>query len=617
MLRAAWILFLVPLCAHAQPAKDKNSEVIKELFTKKSVAIPMRDGVKLHTIIYSPKDLTQKYPMLLTRTPYGIGPYEADKFRTRLGPSPLFHKEGYIFVYQDVRGRWQSEGVFENMRPQKTERTSPKDFDESTDAYDTIDWLVKNVPGHNGKVGQYGISYPGFYTAAGMINAHPNLKASSPQAPIADWFFDDFYHHGAFFMPHAFDFFATAGLDRTKPTTEKSPPFAYPTKDGYQFYLGVGPVKNLNEKHLKNRSTFFNQILAHPNYDDFWKARNILPHLKNVAPAVMTVGGWYDAEDLYGIFHTYQAVERQNPGIFNVLVVGPWAHGGWTKDSSKLGNVAFGADSSAFYQKEAELAFFNHFLKGKGENKLPEALMFETGANKWRSFASWPPANLQKRTLFLGAHGKLTEKAPGPDGFDAFVSDPKKPVPFIENIATNMTREYMTDDQRFASKRSDVLVYQTDPLAGDVTLAGKIFAKLVVATTGTDADWIVKVIDVFPEDRKEIVNGRPMAGYQMHVRSEVMRGRFRKSYTIPEAFVANEPTRVEFPLLDVLHTFKKGHRIMVQIHSTWFPLIDRNPQKFVPNIFFADESDFQSATHTVFRSAKLTSRVEFEVLKER
>jgi putative CocE/NonD family hydrolase len=598
--------------AQTPEAKDALGKYIRENYTKKSVMVPMRDGVRLSTIIYSPKDTSRSYPMLMLRTPYGIGPYEDDKFRERLGPSDHFAREGYIFVYQDVRGRFLSEGDFVNMRPHRPVRKSIKDIDESTDTYDTIDWLVKNVPNHNGKVGQYGISYPGFYTAAGMIDAHPNLKAASPQAPIADWFFDDFFHHGAFFLPHTFYFFSSSGLDRPKPTTAKPGSFKYPTQDGYKFYLDVGPAKNINDKYIKNGSTFLNQMMQHPTYDEFWKSRNILPHLKNVAPAVMTVGGWYDAEDLYGTFKTYAAIEKQNPGVTNTLVVGPWAHGGWERNEGHaLGHVKWGSDTSEYYRKEVELPFFNFHLKGKGELKLPEAHMFETGANRWRSFDAWPPKELKPSTLYLGSKGRLLPTPPQTKDHDAFLSDPRKPVPFIDGIATGMTKEYMTDDQRFATKRPDVLCYQTEPLTEPVTLAGPLRARLDVSTTGTDADWIVKIVDVFPEDIEEKSSDRPMAGYHMHVRSEVIRGRYRNSYEKPEPFKPGEVAHIDLELQDVLHTFKKGHRIMVQVHSTWFPLVDRNPQKYVPNIFFAAEDDYQPAEHRVFRS----SRIEFGVLR--
>jgi putative CocE/NonD family hydrolase len=598
-------------------AQDLPASYIKDNYTRRTHKIKMRDGVHLHTIVYSPKDDTQKYPIIMTRTPYSIGPYEEDKHRFTLGPNKHFVKEGYIFVYQDVRGRYMSEGEYANMRPQLQKKGGTTDIDESTDTYDSIDWLVKNVPNNNGKVGLFGISYPGFYTSAGMINAHPALKAASPQAPIADWFFDDFYHHGAFFLSHAFPFFDRFGDPRgPELTTARKTSPNYGTVDGYRFFLDIGPLKNVNPRHYKNKITFWNEMMEHPTYDKFWKDRNLLPHLKNVAPAVMTVGGWYDAEDLYGTFRTYQAVEKQNPDIFNVLVVGPWAHGQWSnKSASSLGHIDFGSDTAAFYQKEIELPFFNHYLKGKGEHGLPEAYVFETGVNKWRKFDQWPPRNVYDGKFYLSAKGRLSVTGPGyKEETDSFVSDPHKPVPTCERIAFGMPPAYMTDDMRYASTRPDVLTYQTEALEEDLTMAGPIQAEIHFSTSGTDSDVIVKVIDVFPDGYAMDKTGKAMGGYQMHVRSEIIRGRYRNSFEKPEPFKANEPAKITLTLQDVLHTFKKGHRVMVQVHSTWFPLADRNPQKFVPNIFFADEKDFTVATQRVHRSTARTSQIRFSVL---
>lgn len=594
---------------------------IRDLYTKQEVMIPMRDGVKLFTAIYTPKDSSTKYPVLMSRSPYSSAPYGKDKYRESLGPNRLFKDERYIFVYQDVRGCYMSEGTFVDMRPHLDHKSTPADIDESSDTYDTIDWLIKNLPKNNGRVGLYGISYPGFYSSAGMIDAHPALKAVSPQAPIADWWFDDFHHHGALFLPHAFNFLAAFGQPRPKPTTTRPRiyGFKHGTPDGYDFFLGLDSLKHANERYLKNDVLFWNQIVEHPNYDEFWQARNLLPHLHNVAPAVMTVGGWFDAEDLYGALNTYQAVEKQNPGVFNVLVMGPWRHGGWGRTpGDKLGNVHFGADTSAFYQKELELPFFNHFLKDKGKLDLPEASVFETGANRWRKFDHWPPASVQPRKLYFHAGYRLSFEPPTEEeANDEFVSDPNKPVPFTQDITVMMSPNYMTDDQRFAARRPDVLAYQTDVLKEDVTVAGPVLADLRVATSGTDSDWIVKLVDVFPNDAQDYADtprGVRMGGYQMMVRSEVIRGRFRNSNARPEPFVPNEPTQVSLPLQDVLHTFKKGHRIMVQVQSTWFPLVDRNPQKFVPNIYLADDKDFVKATQKVFRSQRLPTALQVGVL---
>ncbi len=585
---------------------------IRENYTRSDHDIPMRDGVRLYTVVYAPKDTAQQYPLLMRRTPYSVAPYEKDRFPTSLGPNRLFAKEGYVFVYQDVRGCYLSEGAFEDMRPHRDKKNGKQDIDESSDTYDTLDWLVRNVPNNNGKAGLWGISYPGFYTAAGMIDAHPALKAASPQAPIADWFFDDWHHHGTLYLAHTFNFFNRFGQPRPEPTTRSARPFDLGTPDGYQFFLDLGPLKNVNERWFRDRVVFWNRLTEHPNYDDFWKARNLLPHLKNVAPAVMTVGGWFDAEDLYGTFKTYQAVEKQNPGVFNVLVVGPWYHGGWSSsDGRRLGSVDFGSATSQYYQKHAELPFFNHFLKGKGEQKLPEALVFETGANRWRRFDHWPPRHVAKKSLYLHGGGRLDYAAPGDkEAHDEYVSDPARPVPYTEAVAIGMTREHMVDDQRYASRRPDVLAYQTTVLTQDVTLAGPIQADLWVSTSGTDSDWVVKVIDVFPGDAP----GVRMGGYQMLVRSEMIRGRFRNSYEKPEPFVANQPARVRLELQDVLHTFRKGHRIMVQVCSTWFPLVDRNPQRYVENVFRAEEGDFVRATQRVYRSRGQPTRIEVGVL---
>jgi hypothetical protein len=446
-----------------------------------------------------------------------------------------------------------------------------------------------------------------------MIDAHPALKAVSPQAPIADWFFDDFFHHGAFFLPHAFNFFSRFGSPRPEPTPKRTPVFSHSIKDGYQFFLDLGSLKNVNPRYFKGQVAFWNAFEEHPTYEAFWQARNILPHLKKTAPAVMTVGGWFDAEDLWGPLKTYRAVEKYNPGIFNVLVMGPWSHGQWAGfNASGLGGVTFGSNTAAFFQKSIELPFFNHFLKGKGEHGLPEAYVFETGVNRWRTFPQWPPAGLQMKKLYARAKGGLAFTPPTEqdDAFDEFISDPSRPVPFTQAITIGMNPAYMTEDQRFASRRPDVAVYQTDALDESVTLAGPLKAELVVSTTGTDSDWIVKIIDVAgPQDKW--ASG---TGSHTLVRSEVIRGRYRNSYEKPEPFKSGEPTKVVLELQDVLHTFAKGNRIMIHVCSTWFPLIDRNPQKYVENIFKAEDSDFVKATQRVYRSASRATAIEVGVL---
>ncbi len=616
MRRVVRLVLLVAVCCGAQLGYGQEvnplESYIRLHYTKQEHLVPMRDGVKLLTAVYLPRDTTQTYPLLMKRTPYSVAPYGVDKFPASLGPSEQCMRAGYIFVNQDVRGRFLSEGEFMQVRPHLTKKVKPTDIDESTDAYDTIDWLLKNIPGHNGRVGMYGISYPGFYASAGMIDAHPALKAVSPQAPVGDWYFDDFLHNGAFFLAHAYRWIGNNASERSTPSSDKSKPVEYPSLDGYRLFLEAGNMEAIGKLQLKEPLPFWTEMMAHPNRDAFWQQRAILPHLKNVAPAVMVVTGWYDAEDLYGSFKSYRAIEAQNPKSNNVLVVGPWAHGGWGGgDGDRLGPINFGSKTAAFYRAEIEFPFFERYLKD-GKHPAPaEATVFETGSNVWRTFDAWPPKNTQARQLYLKDKGQLEFTAPTvKEGFDEYVSDPAKPVPFTETITPRMTNEYMVDDQRFAGKRPDVLVYQTAAMTEDLTLAGAIDVDLWVTTTGTDADFIVKLIDVFPDGTDPALQ----PGYQMLVRSEVFRGRFRNSFEKPEPFVPNQPAKVRIELLDVLHRFTKGHRLMIQIQSTWFPLVDRNPQKYVPNIFFAKPEDYQKATHRVLRSAEHPTSLRVGVL---
>ncbi len=603
----------------SQPSAEEQAAYIRSHYTKYEYQIPMRDGVRLFTAVYVPSVGEEDVPILMVRTPYSCSPYGADQYRTRLGPHFQYAKDGYIFVFQDVRGKYMSEGTFVNMRPHVAEKTSKKEIDESTDTYDTIGWLLGHVDGHNGRVGMWGISYPGFYTAAGMIDSHPALQAVSPQAPIADWFWDDFHHHGALFLPHGFNFLSSFGKSRPGPTTEGNDGIDHGTPDGYQFFLDMGPLKNANEKYLKSEVAFWNDICAHPNYDEFWQSRNLLPHLKNIHCAVLTVGGWFDAEDLYGALKIYRDAERNNPSTWNALVMGPWAHGGWaSSDGSSLGNAQFGFNASEWYRENVEWPFFRHHLKGEKNPDLPEATVFETGANRWRQFDHWPPAEAQARTLYIGEDGALGWSPPKTEGFDQYISDPKHPVPFTEVISKGMTREYMTADQRFASRRPDVVTYQTEVLDEDVTLVGPIEAHLWVSTTGSASDWVVKVIDVLPPDTKD-PDPNPtdlrMGNYEMMIRSEVIRGRFRNSYEFPEPFTPNEPTLVKLELQDVCHDFKRGHRIMIQIQSTWFPLVDRNPHRYVENIYLgATEEDFVVAMQRVHRSREHPTQLRVSVL---
>ena len=611
-----FLFIILSFVSVAAVAQETDSAYVRSNYTKIERQITMRDGVKLFTAIYIPKDQSKKYPFLMTRTPYTVAPYGADKYKLSLGTFPALMKEGFIFVYQDVRGRWMSEGTFEDIRPQ-TIKKGTKDIDESTDTYDTIDWLVKNIQNNNGKVGISGISYPGFYSTTSLPNAHPALKAVSPQAPVTDWFIgDDFHHGGALFLMDAFRFMTSFGVPRPKPITpDKGPkPFIFPIQDNYRFYLEAGSVKNLKEKYFADSIKFWNNLFKHPNLDTFWRARTITPHLTNVKPAVMVVGGFFDAEDAYGTFATYKAIEKQNPSANNILVAGPWFHGGWVRGTgSSFGDIKFGQPTSTYYQENLELPFFKYHLKGEGNFNPAEATIFVTGSNQWKKFNTWPPAETENKNLYLHPNGKLAfEKVGRTDSWDEYVSDPANPVPYQNGIQTNRTREYMIDDQRFSARRPDVKTYQTDVLIEDVTLTGPVLANLVVSTTGTDADYVVKLIDVYPEDA-ENNDGVMMAGYEMLVRGEILRGKYRNSFEKPEPFVPGAVTKVNYPLPDVAHTFKKGHRIMIQIQNSWFPLADRNPQKFM-NIYTAEPKDFQKATHKIYHDTLNSSFITVKVL---
>jgi len=603
-------------------SSSEDSLFVVENYSKQEVYIAMRDGTRLFTAIYTPNDATEEYPIILLRTPYSARPYGTEKsqYKLDLGPNMKFARDKYIFVYQDVRGKYMSEGRFENMTPHHTKNEKGQTINESTDTFDTIDWLIANTK-NNGKVGQWGISYPGFYTAAGMIDSHPALVAASPQAPIADWFFDDFHHHGAFFLPHSFNFFASFGLPQPAPTKTRNPRFDHGTKDGMAFFKEMTPLKKANEMYLDGQVAFWNDLVAHPNYDEFWQNRNLLPHLRNIKCAVLTIGGWYDAEDLYGPLKIYEAIEANNPQISNTLVMGPWSHGDWRRtDGDFLGDIHFGEKTSDFYNNEVIYPFFTFHLKGKIDHDLPEALMFETGTNRWRKFDEWPPQNLVKRNLFFKQKHELSYIPPRENeyGADIFVSDPENPVPFYEAETIGMPKPYMTADQTFVMKRKDIVYYLTEPMEENFTLAGPIEVVLQVATDQGGADWIVKLIDVYPADHPPFPHqlNKDMVGYHQMVRSEVLRGRFRNSYENPVPFIANETTTVKVPLLDVLHTFKKGHRMMIQIQSTWFPLVDLNPQKYVENIFEAEEEDFVKAKHKINRSGKNPSFIRVGILNQ-
>ncbi|WP_370525667.1 CocE/NonD family hydrolase [Olivibacter sp. SDN3] len=608
--------------AHAQQHED--SLYIRNYYEKIERYIPMRDGVKLFTSIYIPKDKSKKYPFLINRTPYTVAPYGESEYKPSLGPDPLFIREGYIFVYQDVRGKWMSEGTFEDIRPHIGNKNNNKQVDESSDTYDTIDWLLKNIDNNNGKAGIYGISYPGFYSTAALPDAHPALKAVSPQAPVTDWFRgDDFHHNGAFFLADAFNFYSGFGVPRPSPVTPDNTPkkIAFTMNDNYGFFMELGAIKHAKERYFGDSIKFWNALMEHGVLDTFWKAREITRHLKNIKPAVMVVGGFFDAEDTYGALRTYRAIEEQNPKGTNHLVMGPWFHGAWVRSNgSSFGDIVFGQETSTWYQTNMELPFFNHYLKGKGTFDPAEATIFITGSNEWKAFDAWPPKDTERKRLYLHAKGKLSfEKPTEVDSYDEYISDPNNPVPYQQGVHGSRSREYMIDDQRFAAKRPDVMVYQTEVLTEDVTLTGELSAKLKVSTSGTDADYVVKLIDVYPDDAETPEAGEKekdviMGGYQMLVRGEVLRGKFRNSFETPEPFVSGEITDVQYALPDVAHTFKKGHRIMIQIQHSWFPLVDRNPQQFIDIYRQAEDDDFQKATNRLYHDKINASHIEIEVL---
>ena len=616
------LLSLAFMPALAQQA-EQDAAFVKANYTKFQYQIPMRDGTKLFTQVYVPKDASPSntYPMLMQRTCYDIAPYSKDEYPGKLFYSRYMMYEKYIFVEQDVRGRWMSEGTFTNMTPHIPNKTKPTDIDEASDTYDTIDWLVKNVANNNGKLGQYGISYPGFYTIAGALCGHPALKASSPQAPVSDFFFEDFHHNGAFTLGYGLTF-PVFGVQHPNPTTESWYDNTFPkinTKDGYDWYKSMTPLSKFNEAYKDN--FFWKEHVDHPNYDDFWQKRSITPHLKSAKnmPAMMTVGGWFDAEDIVGPLNIYKTLEKNKDKNQNILVMGPFGHGDWSRDNAKTmhSNIYFGDSIAQGYQREIEMKFFKHHLKGNGiaDAPLSEAHLFDTGLKKWQDFTEWPSKAAQTQTFFLGNSGKLTDKAG--KGMSTFISDPQKPVPYTEDnkqILGFSPRAYMSEDQRFAGRRSDVLVFETDVLTEDLTLAGEITANINFSTDQTDADFFVKVIDVYPGDEPQNPNTPAhitLGGYQMMLRSEVMRARFRESFSNPKAVVSYQKTALAFRLQDVLHTLKKGHKLMIQVQSTAFPLFDINPQKYVPNIFKAEISDFTKATHKVFED----SNIQIQVLK--
>ena len=616
-MKLALIAFTVLTTLFAQPQPPTPEQIakqkyVRENYTKHEVLIPMRDGTRLFTQVFTPKNSTDSFPMLLNRTCYQIPPYGIENYPASLGPgqTELFLKETFIFVRQDVRGKGHSEGTFMNVRPVNP-HPGPRDFDESTDTYDTIDYLVKTTPGNNGKVGIYGISYPGFYSTMGAINAHPALKAASPQAPVTDWFTgDDFRHNGVLFLPHAFNFFGGFGQSKNPDYIGGGTFINKQTPDGYDFFRRMGPLQNADEKYFHGKIEYWRELLDHDVNDAYWQARNPVQYLTNVKPAMLTVGGWFDAEDVLGPLAVFRAIEKQSPETENRIVEGPWNHGGWSRGTgNSLGNARFHNDTSKYFQEKIEYPFFLYYLKGKGEgNKLPKAYVFETGRDEWHQFPAWPPKEAKPHTFYFAEQGKLVSTKPAANSFDEYISDPAKPVPFTPEITPGMTYNYMVEDQRFASTRTDVLTYETEPLPADFRVAGPLKASLFISTTGTDSDFVVKLIDVYPGDAPDNTDqpsNLKMGGYQQLIRGEPFRGKFRNDTAKPEPFTPGKQDKIEYELPDVFHTFRAGHRIMVQIQSSWFPLCDLNPQKFM-KISEAKPSDFQKATQRIYRPSSLT-----------
>lgn len=629
------VILLLPVLATAQDRKPTDPDFVKKNYDKQEANIPMRDGKRLFTVIYMPKDHSHPYPFLMERTPYSAGPYGDSVYRRSLGPNRTLQNEQYIFVYQDVRGRYMSEGQFQEMTParsdpknaltpaQKAHPSGKDSTDESSDTWDTVDWLLKNIKNNNGRVGIWGISYPGFYASASLPDAHPAIKAVSPQAPVTDEFIgDDANHNGAFFLLDNFDFDNFFDVKRPAPVRDYGGNiFHADYKDAYQFFLDLGPLKNANKpEYFNNQGKIWDEYMAGSTYKGYWQARNIRTHLKNIRPAVLVVGGWFDAEDMFGSLRTYEAIEQQSPHNDNHIIMGPWTHGGWGAGSwTKFGILDFGQNVNDYYHN-IETRFFDHYLKDSAGPSLPEATVFETGTNKWKQYANWPPAEAKPIKFFLQGRGTLAPPTvtatptppPVPEGsapaFDEYVSDPAHPVPYIDGIHSSRDNQYIVTDQRFAAERPDVLTYQTGPLTDPLTVTGRLKADIFLSSTGTDADLVVKLIDVMPD------SGSAPAGYQRLVRAEVFRCKFRNSYTDPEPLVPGQPAEIAFNMNEIAHTFKKGHRIMVQVQSSWFPLVDLNPQTFV-NIPTAEAADFQKATIRIYHDAAHPSGITLPVIQ--
>jgi putative CocE/NonD family hydrolase len=635
LLAALACTALPPAAVHAADDAKPAPRDLRALYTKYEYRIPMRDGTKLFTVVYVPKDASKPYPFLINRTPYGAGVqadgeqhYGEDWYPKQIGPSKEFEDAGYIFVKQDVRGRYMSEGKWQEMTPHVNPRRAAGEGQESQDMYDTMEWLLKHVPNNNGKAGIWGISYPGFYTSASIIDSHPAIKAASPQAPVTDLYMgDDSYHGGAFMLAANFGFYASFTEQKNPTTLPRTwDDFDYGAADAYDFFLAHRTLASILGTLTDQQRALLAPTIDHDTYDAFWQTRAIAPHLKNIKAAVLTVGGWFDAEDPQGPFTTYHAIKKYNPGIFDGLVIGPWVHGGWARyDGKQLGRVSFDSKTGEYFREHIQFPFFEQQLKGvKPAQPIAPVTAFETGTNVWRRYTTWPPAQAQARTLYFGPQGTLTwQQPPAGGGYDEYVSDPSKPVPYIGYPATSVPQEYMVSDQRFAATRPDVLVYQSGVLQEDVTVAGPVTPRLFVSTTGTDADWVVKLIDVYPTEYPS--TGQPahgndvapprgtMAGYQQLVRGNPLRGKFRNGFEKPEPFVPGKVEAISYQLGDVNHTFRRGHRIMVQVQSSWFPLVDLNPQTFV-TIPKAKPEDFKAATQRVYHAAQTPSGLQLLVL---
>ncbi|MBI3824209.1 MAG: CocE/NonD family hydrolase [Planctomycetes bacterium] len=612
----AILVLVVPAFVRAQQV-----EPVVDRFVKTQAMIAMRDGVKLYTTIYEPKNIKGPLPFIFLRTPYGIdarGPQSLQSYLKDLAD------EGYLFVFQDIRGRHKSEGTFVMSRAPRDPKDA-KAIDENTDANDTIDWLLKNVEGNNGKVGMLGISYPGWLTQMAALDPHPALKAISPQASPADQFLgDDFHHNGAFRLSYGFEYVAMMETDKLNTM------FKFDRHDTYEWYLKLGALSNVNPKYFKGKMPTWNDFVKHPNYDDFWQKQAFAPYLNKVTVPSLHVAGWFDQEDFYGPLKIYELLEKHDKNNQNFLVVGPWNHGGWANGpGNSLGRIKFDGDTGQHFREKVQALWFHHHLKGKGDLKQPEAYLFQTGTNKWVSHDRWPPKDARVKKLYFHGDGKLKFEAEPPEpgfpkrstpwlieGVDQYTSDPAKPVPYRPRPVTptypgKEWQIWMVEDQRFVHQRPDVLTYETEPLAEDVTVAGSLTAKLFASTSGTDSDFIVRLIDVYPDT---YAKDPSMGGYQLLISGEPVRARFRKSFEKPEPVKSNEVNEYTIDLHWSHHCFRKGHKIMVQVQSTWFPLIDRNPQRYVPNIFEAKDADFRSAEQRVYRTKRWPSHVSMQVM---